>query len=85
MTSDSSAALISFINTNYRPASPVVADTELVRSEIVASYSILELITFIETEFDLQVPDEDVQADNFRTVEAMLRMIDGLRTNHDAA
>lgn len=85
MTTDPGATLIGFINANYRPASPVTADTELVRSEIVDSYSILELITFIETEFDLKVPDEEVQADNFRTVNAMLSVISRLQSAHDAA
>jgi len=85
MTSDSSAALISFINTTYRPASPVVADTELVRSEIVDSYSILELISFIETRFAIRVPDEEVRPDNFRTVDAMSAMIAGARGADDTA
>lgn len=76
--------LTAFINTNYKPAVPVTNDTELVRSEIVDSYSILELITFIETSFNLGVPDEDIRPDNFRTVEAMCAMVARLRAGDDA-
>ena len=79
------ATLVAFINTNYQPAAPVANDTELVRSEIVDSYSILELITFIETSFNLGVPDEDVSPNNFRTVEAMCAMVARLRADDDTA
>ena len=84
MTTDPEAALIGFINANYQPAFPVTASTELVRSEIVDSYSILELITFIEAEFQLRIPDDEIQADNFRTVDSILVMITQLREPHDA-
>jgi acyl carrier protein len=79
------SALVDFIDTTYAPATSVTNDTELVRSEIVDSYGILELITFIETRFDLKIPDEDVRPNNFRTVDAMCAMISRLRSEDDAA
>ncbi|MDE0779555.1 MAG: acyl carrier protein [Alphaproteobacteria bacterium] len=78
------ATLIAFINSNYRPVVPIESDTELVRNEIVDSYSILELITFIEGNFDLNIPDEDIRPDNFRTVDAMCVMVERLRVGNDA-
>jgi len=79
------ATLTDFIDTTYAPAVPVTNDTELVRSEIVDSYGILELIAFIEKSFDVHIPDEDVQPNHFRTVDAMCAMIARLRSEDDAA
>jgi acyl carrier protein len=77
--------LTDFINTTYEPPAPVANNTELVRSEIVDSYGILDLIAFIETNFDVHVPDEDVRPDSFRTVDAMCAMIARLKGENDAA
>lgn len=77
--------LVEFIDTTYAPPASVTNDTELVRSEVVNSYGILELITFIETRFEVKIPDEDVQPNNFRTVDAMCAMIARLRSEDDAA
>ena len=73
------ATLIGFINSTNHPPTPVGRDTELVRSEIIDSYSIIELIAFIETTCDARIPDEDVRPDNFRTVDAIIAMIGSLR------
>lgn len=77
--------LTDFINTTYEPPAPVANDTELVRSEIVDSYGILDLIAFIETSFGVSIPDEDVRPDNFRTVDAMCAMVARIRSEDDAA
>ena len=76
--------LIDFINDTYQRKALVDRDSELVRSEIIDSYGILDLISFIESNFDLSVPDEDVRPDNFRTVDAMSAMIARLRSEDDA-
>lgn len=73
-------ALIGFINDTYAPPTPVTAETELVRSEIIDSYSIVELIAFIEETFGVRVPDEEVRPENFRTAAAMHAMIVSLET-----
>ena len=66
-----------FINENYADGEPVTDDTELVRSGIVESYGIVELLLFVEEEFGLTVPDEMITPDNFRNVAAIVH---GLET-----
>lgn len=77
--------LMEFVNDNYNPATPVTIDTELVRTEIIDSYSILELISFIETRFNVLIPDEEVRPDSFRTIDAMCALVDSLRNEDDDA
>lgn len=60
-----------FINENYADGQPITDDTELVRSGIVESYGIVELLQFIEEEFGLSFPDEMITPDNFRNVAAI--------------
>ena len=70
--------LIGFINATYTPREAVGPETELVRSEIVDSYGIVDLIEFIEQTCAIRVPDEEVRPDNFRTVAAMVAFLENL-------
>jgi acyl carrier protein len=65
------ARIREFINENYADGQPITDDTELVRSGIVESYGIVELLLYIEEEFGLSFPDEMITPDNFRNVAAI--------------
>ena len=64
-------AILTFIENNYPSGRGVDTKTELVRSEVIDSYGIVQMIQFIEENFSISFPDEDITPDNFRTVEAI--------------
>jgi acyl carrier protein len=55
-----------FITTNFYVADPAALadDTSLLESGIIDSTGVLEVITFIEDEFHIKVPPEDMLPDN---------------------
>ena len=46
-------------------------DTNLLDSGVIDSMSLLRLISFLEEHFQIQVPDEAVIPDNFRSLSAI--------------
>jgi acyl carrier protein len=46
-------------------------DQDLLGAGILDSLSILQLVAFVEERFGIQVPDEDVVYDNFKTINAL--------------
>lgn len=56
--------------------SAVADDTPLLGS-LVDSLGLVQLVAFIEGEFDITVEDTEVTADNFRTVADIERLIAG--------
>ena len=49
----------------------VKEDEDLLSAGILDSLSILKLVVFIEESFGIQVPDEDLVYDNFKSINAM--------------
>ena len=45
--------------------------TPLLEGKVIDSIGMLELISFIETTFDVSIPDEDISPDHFATVAAI--------------
>jgi acyl carrier protein len=50
-------------------------DEDLLSSGLIDSLGILEMISFIEEEFAIQIPSEDVVYENFHSIEAMSRYL----------
>lgn len=62
----------------FRETASDFSDTEsLFDAGIVDSFGILNLITFLEETFDLQVKDDEVIPENFNSVAAMASFVDG--------
>jgi methoxymalonate biosynthesis acyl carrier protein len=40
----------------------------------------MELVMFIEKEFTVTIPNDELRIDNFRTAKAMTELVDGLRS-----
>ena len=55
---------------------------ELLESGIVDSLGILDLVAFLESDFGLQISDEDLMPENFRSIESMVRFAED--RNHEA-
>lgn len=50
---------------------PVTADDEIVLDGTVDSLGVTRLVDFIESEFEVTVPAEDVTIENFRSIATM--------------
>lgn len=72
------ARLRAFIAETHANGREIGDDTELVRSGIVESYGIVEVLFFLEEEFGVDVPDEMLTPDNFRSVAAIARCVGSL-------
>jgi acyl carrier protein len=54
------------------------ATDDLLNAGILDSLGIFQMVTFIEKQFGIQVPDEDVVFDNFYSVEALINYLQDL-------
>lgn len=54
-------------------------DTSLLRSGIVDSTGMLDIILFIETEFDIRVLDDDTTPQNLETIRRIAAFVDRKR------
>ena len=59
-----------------RPYEIVDANTELIESGILDSLAIFQLVTLLEDEFEIEIADEAVTAENFSTVNCILLLIE---------
>ncbi|MDH3457217.1 MAG: acyl carrier protein [Gemmatimonadota bacterium] len=55
----------------------VSADTSLIRSGLVDSLGMEELIRFLEESFGIQVEDEDLMPENFETATSIASLVQG--------
>jgi acyl carrier protein len=51
-------------------------DDDIFGLGFVDSLFAMELVLFIEQEFQVRIESEDLDLDNFRTVDAMVKMVD---------
>ena len=56
----------------------------LLENGVVDSIGVLELVGFLESEFGITVADEDLNADNFRTVEQIGAFVQAKQGTGDA-
>lgn len=60
-----------FVDENFlymRPDVELGGDDSLMGNGIVDSMGVMEMIDFLETEFDVSVPDEDITEENLGTI-----------------
>jgi acyl carrier protein len=50
--------------------------TLLLEEKVIDSLGMLELISFVEENFGIEVPDEDISPDNFGTIDRLARYVD---------
>ncbi len=60
-----------------RPASELTDDYPLLEKEVVDSLGIFKIISFIESEFDVEVEDEELIPDNFESLAAITKLVGG--------
>ena len=57
------------------PADEIPLDRSLLEAGILDSYGIVDLLTFIEGEFGLAIPDEDITKDKMGSIRKMANYI----------
>lgn len=55
-------------------------DESFLEAGVVDSLGVLELVTFVEEEFEVQVPDEEIVPDNFDSVDRLADYISRKRS-----
>ena len=58
----------------------VDADTALISSGIVDSFSMVSLKAFLETKYDIKIPDEDATPEAFDTVTSIVQIVEKHRS-----
>jgi acyl carrier protein len=53
-------------------------ETPLLESGVVDSLGLMELVAFLEAEFDVEIDDADIRVDHFRTVGDIARLVERL-------
>ena len=77
-----SQRLISYIEGNLlvnRDAAPIGEDDSLLERGLLDSISLFELMTFLEQETGVRVPDDEVLPENFESVKAMEALVRRLK------
>jgi acyl carrier protein len=60
-------------------------DTDIIDAGLLDSLALVSLIAEIEHEFELELPLEDLDIDQFRSVNRIAQMLAGLRVGIDVA
>jgi acyl carrier protein len=61
------------------PSQEIPLDRSLVEAGILDSYGIVDLLTFIEGEFGLAIPDEDITKEKMGSIHKMAKYISAQR------
>ncbi len=66
----------------YAPqlASDVAEDTLLLEQGLLDSLGLMSLVAFLERQYQLIVPEEEITSDNFRSLATIRKLIDRLST-----
>ena len=64
-------------NFDYRADASLLSETaSLMESGLIDSMGVLELITFLESEFDIHVSDDEVLPENLDSISAIVALVD---------
>jgi len=72
------SAVLSFLNENAKSAGvpePTVND-DLFKMGVLDSFSLVDFVSVVEAECGIKVPDEDINAGNFQTVDGISRYVE---------
>lgn len=59
----------------FVPGRTLPGDEDLFASGIITSLSAMQLVAFIEREFEFNVENDDLTRDNFRSVDALTALV----------
>ena len=58
-----------------KPAAELTDDYELLERDVVDSLGIFKIISFVESEYDIEIDDEELVPENFETLEAIVKLV----------
>ena len=70
--------IITFLVNNIVAANTVVTATTVLRDIGIDSFSIVEIILFIERKYGVVIPDDQLIPENFRTIQALSIIVNTL-------
>jgi D-alanine--poly(phosphoribitol) ligase subunit 2 len=63
----------------FRPDIDFVTKTTLIDDGLLDSLDIVNIISELDSEFDIEIPVEEITPENFNSAQAMQRLIDRLK------
>ena len=82
MADETTQKIKQFIVDEFMPDVPVEdldSDFDLLTGGVVDSLGLLQVVAWLETEFDVAVDDSELGPDSFRTVDAIKQYVDAQR------
>jgi acyl carrier protein len=70
--------IITFLVNNIVAPNTVITATTVVRDIGIDSFSIVEIILFIERKYGVIIPDDKLVPENFRTIQALSIIVNSL-------
>lgn len=70
--------IITFLVNNIVAPNTVITTTTVVRDIGIDSFSIVEIILFIERKYGVVIPDDKLVPENFRTIQALAVVVNSL-------
>jgi len=74
------AAIVSYV-LEYHPsefsAETLPLDKSLLEIGVLDSYGVVELIAFLEVEWSIMIPDEDITKEKMGSIEKMANLVEG--------
>ena len=74
---DARAAIRRWLQKNVTGGRDVANDELLIENGVMTSLQTVELVTFLEEEFDIMVDDNEFDEENFGSVDAIATLVEG--------
>jgi acyl carrier protein len=58
------------------PVAEITPDHPLIANQLLDSLGILQVVSFLESEFGISVEDDELVVDNFGSISSMVRLVD---------
>jgi len=75
-----SEKIIIFIENHFCPKQKITENTDLFGERIIDSIGIVELVSFLQEEFDVSVPFESISMNDFKNIDSMSAYIKQLKS-----
>jgi acyl carrier protein len=70
--------IITFLVNNIVAPNTIITNTTILRDIGIDSFSIVEIILFIERKYGVVIPDDKLVPENFRTIQALSAIVNKL-------
>lgn len=58
------------------PQEALGSDYPLIKNHVIDSLGLLQIVTFIENEFEIEVQDEEVASENFESISSIAKLVE---------